>query len=116
MTTGPETAESAGDRGGLRRPKSSIKSPRWVLAVLAFAGGVAVVGLAVHGLRAASATPADVRPDRPATLLSTHRPAYPLKVGPTGRYLVDRDGRPFLIVGDSPQALIARVSEKQAGR
>jgi hypothetical protein len=33
---------------------------------------------------------------------------------PTRRYLVDRHDRPFLIVGDSPQALIANVSERQA--
>jgi Protein of unknown function (DUF4038)/Putative collagen-binding domain of a collagenase len=37
-----------------------------------------------------------------------------LTVDPTGRYLVDRDGRPFLVVGDSPQALIAQLSEPQA--
>src|SRR5689334_8442923 len=109
MTTGPETAESAGDRGEPRRPKLTITSPRWVLAVLAFAGGAGVVGLVVHGLRASSAPPADVRPDGPATPLSTRPPVYPLRVGPTGRYLVDRKGRPFLVVGDSPQALIARV-------
>jgi hypothetical protein len=50
------------------------------------------------------------------TLASTlaAAPAYPLKVGPTGRYLVDRNGAPFLIVGDSPQALIGRVSESEA--
>ena len=33
-------------------------------------------------------------------------PAYPVKVGPTGRYLVDQNGVPFLIVGESPQAMI----------
>ena len=66
--------------------------------------------------RASSARPASVRPARPARLLPTRPPAYPLKVGPTGRYLVDRNGRPFLIVGDSPQALIANVSETQADR
>jgi hypothetical protein len=48
--------------------------------------------------------------------LPTSPPAFPLKAGTTGRYLVDRDGRPFLIVGDSPQALIANVSETQADR
>lgn len=41
-------------------------------------------------------------------------PAYPVKVGPTGRYLVDQNGAPFLIVGDSPQAMIGRVSESDA--
>ena len=39
---------------------------------------------------------------------------YPLKVGPTRRYLVDQRNRPFLIVGDSPQALIANLSTRQA--
>src|SRR5712691_12626612 len=41
-------------------------------------------------------------------------PAYPVRVGPTGRYLVDQNGAPFLIVGDSPQAMIGRLSEADA--
>jgi hypothetical protein len=41
-------------------------------------------------------------------------PAYPVKVGPTGRYLVDQNGAPFLIVGDSPQSMIGRLSEADA--
>ena len=41
-------------------------------------------------------------------------PAYPVKVGPTGRYLVDQNGAPFLIVGESPQAMIGRLSEAEA--
>ena len=41
-------------------------------------------------------------------------PAYPVKVGPTGRYLVDQNGVPFLIVGDSPQAMAGRLSEADA--
>jgi uncharacterized protein DUF4038/collagenase-like protein with putative collagen-binding domain len=41
-------------------------------------------------------------------------PAYPVKVGPTGRYLVDQTGAPFMIVGDSPQAMIGKVSEADA--
>jgi hypothetical protein len=79
---------------------------------------VTVGGLAVYGRSAGNAGPraAAVRPARPAKLLPTRPAAYPLKVGPTGRYLVGRDGRPFLIVGDSPQALIANLSVKQADR
>jgi hypothetical protein len=38
------------------------------------------------------------------------RVAYPLKMGSTRRYLVDQRGRPFMIVGDSPQALVANLS------
>ena len=41
-------------------------------------------------------------------------PAYPVKVGPTGRYLVDQNGVPFLITGDSPQAMIGNLSEAEA--
>jgi hypothetical protein len=41
-------------------------------------------------------------------------PAYPVKVSANRRYLVDQNNRPFLIAGDSPQALIYRLSEAQA--
>ena len=40
--------------------------------------------------------------------------AYPLKIGPTGRYLVDQKGTPFLIAGESPQGMMVNVSEKDA--
>ena len=41
-------------------------------------------------------------------------PSIQLKVGPTGRYLVDQRGRPFLIVGDSPQSMIVNLSLQDA--
>jgi hypothetical protein len=41
-------------------------------------------------------------------------PAYPVKKGPTGRYLVDQKGVPFLIAGESPQAMIGNLSEADA--
>src|ERR1041385_6639901 len=41
-------------------------------------------------------------------------PAYPLKVGPNRRHLVDQNGKPFLIAGESPQALMVNVSEADA--
>jgi hypothetical protein len=37
-------------------------------------------------------------------------PAYPLTLSRDGRLLVDQNGMPFLIVGDSPQAMIGNVS------
>jgi Protein of unknown function (DUF4038)/Putative collagen-binding domain of a collagenase len=37
-------------------------------------------------------------------------PAYPLRISASGRYLVDRNNLPFLIVGDSPQSLINNLS------
>ena len=42
------------------------------------------------------------------------RPAYPLKVSANNRYLVDQNDVPYLIVGDSPQALVAQLSEADA--
>ncbi len=41
-------------------------------------------------------------------------PAYPVKVSPTGRYLVDQDGVPFLMAGESPQAMIGNLSLAEA--
>ncbi|MFN8178787.1 MAG: DUF4038 domain-containing protein [bacterium] len=41
-------------------------------------------------------------------------PAYPVKKSANGRYLVDQNDVPYLIVGDSPQALIVNITEAQA--
>jgi len=118
MTSGRETAESGDGPRGARPVRSNVTRHPWRIGILALAGVVAVVGLVVYARRASSAapTPGKVQPASPAGLLPTRTPVYPLKVGPTGRYLVDRDGRPFLIVGDSPQALIANLSVKRAGQ
>jgi hypothetical protein len=40
--------------------------------------------------------------------------AYPLKVSANKRYLVDQRNVPYLMVGDSPQALIVNLSEADA--
>jgi Protein of unknown function (DUF4038)/Putative collagen-binding domain of a collagenase len=40
--------------------------------------------------------------------------AYPLALSANHRYLVDQNGAPFLMVGDSPQALIGDLSEADA--
>lgn len=39
-------------------------------------------------------------------------PAFPLKAGPTKRYLVDQTGRPIFINGDTPWSLASRVSRE----
>lgn len=41
-------------------------------------------------------------------------PVFPLKVSPNRRYLVDRRNVPFLIVGDTPQGLMGKLSEPDA--
>ena len=43
-------------------------------------------------------------------------PAYPLRLSTNRRYLVDRNNKPFLIVGDTPQDLMSRLTEKKADR
>jgi hypothetical protein len=43
-----------------------------------------------------------------------YRPVFPLKLSPNHRYLVDQNNRPFLIVGDTPQGLVGRLTEQGA--
>jgi hypothetical protein len=45
---------------------------------------------------------------------SSASPAYPLKASANNRYLVDQNDVPFLVVGDSPQALIGNLSPMEA--
>src|SRR5580692_1294432 len=40
-------------------------------------------------------------------------PVFPVKVSANSRYLVDQNNTPFLIVGDTPQGMISRMSEKE---
>jgi hypothetical protein len=42
--------------------------------------------------------------------------AYPLKVSADGRFLVDQNNIPFLIVGDVPQTMVTRISLADARR
>ena len=58
-----------------------------------FRSGLAALGTALGAPSRGHAAPA---------------PAFPLRAAPDGRFLEDQDGRPFLIVGDSPQAIYAR--------
>jgi hypothetical protein len=50
----------------------------------------------------------------PVAPVASVPPTYPLRVSANGRYLVDQGNAPFLIVGDSPQALIGGLSEQDA--
>lgn len=40
--------------------------------------------------------------------------AYPLKLSENHRYLIDQHGKPFLMVGDTPQGLMGRLTEQDA--
>jgi hypothetical protein len=48
--------------------------------------------------------------NEPALQQAVAAPAYPLKASANGRYLVDQNNAPFLMVGDSPQAMFANLS------
>ena len=69
--------------------------------------------LVLAGLTSCKQQKTEVSPESPRTA-SASSPAYPLKVSSNGRYVVDQNNTPFLIVGDTPQGLIYRLSEKQA--
>jgi hypothetical protein len=43
------------------------------------------------------------------------KPAYPVKASSNGRYLVDQNGNPFLMVGDSPQTPISVINATDTG-
>ena len=51
---------------------------------------------------------------RPRSTAAAHSFVYPLKVSRNRRYLVDQRNVPFLIVGDSPQAMIGNLSVNDA--
>jgi hypothetical protein len=53
-------------------------------------------------------------PDAAAQAHSVKHASYPMRVSANGRYLVDRDGAPFLITGDSPQSIMTLLTLKQA--
>jgi hypothetical protein len=65
--------------------------------------------------------PGQVRADppkerKPAPEIQRMRPApvFPVKKAQGGRHLVDQKGTPFLIAGESPQALMVNLTEKDA--
>jgi uncharacterized protein YjdB len=39
---------------------------------------------------------------------------FPLRVGPTSRFLVDQNGKPFFLVGDAAWSLLAQLSDQDA--
>jgi hypothetical protein len=49
-------------------------------------------------------------------LLPAQDAAFPLRIGPTGRYLVDQRGVPFLIHGDTPWSLTHNLTFEEAVR
>jgi hypothetical protein len=69
-----------------------------------------VAGASPRGSELATAT----RVSPPKIVTAARHYAFPLHLSKNHRYLVDRRGVPFMIVGDSPQALIGNLSVKDA--
>ncbi len=101
-----------------------LRRAAWTRALRFLLVGAAALGCLIvvakkNGAAAPPPFPAKAAPviaAAPAIASRTADPVYPLKAGPTGRYLVDQRNRPFLIVGDSPQAMMVNVSEADAER
>ena len=88
------------------------RTARTAALLLSLLGLIAVgaAGASPRGWELDAAT--RVRP--PKVVTAGRHYAFPLHVSKNGRYLVDRRGVPFMIVGDSPQALIGNLSVKAA--
>jgi hypothetical protein len=98
---------------GVLWPQSRIRLTRRIVAIAVIALAMASGGC---GWRQEPPAAASIVTAVPAKAVDTGDPVYPLKGGRTGRYLVDQRNRPFLIVGDSPQALMINASEGDADR
>ena len=68
-------------------------------------GPIALAALAVSSAHA---------DERPGDKEARPGPAFPVKVAEGGRHLVDQNGAPFLIAGESPQAMMVNISEEDA--
>jgi len=82
-------------------------SPR-TKATLAAAAAVVLVAAGCP------ATATGHRPARPRPAAQPAGPVYPLALSANRRYLVDRRGMPFMVVGDSPHSLIGNLSVAEA--
>ena len=83
---------------------------RYLLTILCAAAVAACVGLVGVLARVATGSPGSTATQGAAGSI------YPVRPSKNGRYLVNKRGRPFLIVGDSPQALIVNLSLADAER
>jgi hypothetical protein len=83
----------------------------FALAVAMVTGGAST--FSSHTTRGDPVSGRDSRAQRGA-VTAKQRFVYPLKLSANRRYLVDQHNVPFLIVGDSPQAMVGNLSVKDA--
>lgn len=84
--------------------------------ILALVAGVAFATLAYRDSASGFDTPIANTPlgDQIVIAPTSAGPAFPLKANANNRYLVDQNNIPFLMTGDSPQALIGNLSQAEA--
>src|SRR5262245_37322646 len=88
------------------RRYSVVSTTLFACAVLAIA--LALVGSSIGADRSSA------QAGRSSAQAASAAHVFPLKVSESGRYLVDQRNVPFLMVGDSPQALIGNISVSDA--
>jgi Protein of unknown function (DUF4038)/Putative collagen-binding domain of a collagenase len=102
-------------RVALQRSKDRARIPSSL--VIAFAA-VTLLALGATAVRPqgnrADAGVVEVEPPVRLPAAATRGFTYPLKVSRNRRYLVDQRNQPFFITGDSPQALIGKLSLEDA--
>jgi hypothetical protein len=77
---------------------------------------VALALFCVVGCGAAFRTVVSDAGRAPYSVVKMPGAVYPLRPSANRRYLVDRKGRPFLMVGDSPQAIVANLTTARMER
>ena len=90
----------------LERDEMKVWALRNCALRMLFVAIVPVIGLGAYVVQAEAGM-------APAQSSGVSMAAYPLKLSANHRYLVDRKGKPFLIVGDSPQDMMSRLTEKE---
>lgn len=88
--------------------RSALPVAQAILACAFYAGTVVSFAAESHADEQLSLAAAPV--SRPAD----PRPTYPLRASANQRFLVDGNNVPFLMVGDAPQTLIAKLSPAEA--
>ena len=69
-----------------------------------------------YGCSVKEPAPAPAFPASPIQVTTAATHAYPLKISANGRYLVDQNGKPFRIQGDSAQSLVANLTYAEADK
>jgi len=69
-----------------------------------------------YGCSVKEPAPAPAFPASPIQVTTAATYTYPLKISANGRYLVDQNGKPFRIQGDSAQSLIANLTYAEADK